>query len=111
MIGLPGGQIKMTLRGRDTFLFPSSQEVPRLRHRSLRGFLGWYGALQGPLTRLIWLELHSIKDTVRCSTPSAIVSGPRQEQLSQTLRLCVKRPDLILVFPCHPLHVRLAPLL
>ena len=43
----------MTPRRGNTIPFRSSQQLPRLRLRPLKGFLSWHGALQGPSTRLV----------------------------------------------------------
>ena len=51
------------------FLFCFSQQLPRLHLGPLKGFLGWHGALQGPLTLPCALlpELQSNKDAARCA--------------------------------------------
>ena len=56
---------------RNTMLFRSSQQLPRL-------FLG-------PLPPALLPELQRYKDTVRCAALGAEVQGIRQQQLTQTL--------------------------
>ena len=43
----------MTPHWGNTFLFHSSQQLPRLRLGPSKGFLSWHGALLGPSTRLV----------------------------------------------------------
>ena len=43
----------MTPTQENTILFRSFQQLPHLRHGSLKAFMRWHGALQGPLTHLV----------------------------------------------------------
>ena len=79
----------MTPRRGNAFLFRSSQQLPRLRLRPLKGFLIWHGALQGPSTRLVRSEIQRNKD-VRCAALDAD-PGRHQQQMTQTLILLVKK--------------------
>ena len=51
-----------------TFLFCSSQQLPRLRLGPLKGFLSWHGTLQGPSTQLMRC-FQNYRDT---RTPSGV---------------------------------------
>ena len=53
IIDLPEGQINGLMCRGNAFLFCSSQQLPRLCLRPLKGFLSWHGALQGPSTLLV----------------------------------------------------------
>ena len=81
----------------NTFLFRSSQQLPRLRLGPSKGFLSWHGALLGPSPRALLAELQRYKDTIR-SAP-----GHRQKQLTQTL---VKSLKNILFTPIISLLVK-----
>ena len=59
----------------------SSQHLPCLCLRHLKGFLSW----QGPSPRALLLEPHRYKDIVKCVVLGAEVPGHCQEQLTQTL--------------------------
>ena len=53
----------MTPHRRNTSLFRSSQQLPRLRLEPLKGFLSRHGAFQGTSTRLVRC-FRNYKDTV-----------------------------------------------
>ena len=53
-----------------TILFPSSQQLPRLRLGPLKGFLNWHSALQGPSTCLV----HCFRSYIESSTPLVVTS-------------------------------------
>ena len=88
----------MTPRQGNTFLFRSSQQLPRRHLGPLKGFLSWHGTLQGPSPRALLPELQRYKDTVRCGALCAEVPGHRQEQLTQTLIVHSFKTHLFLLF-------------
>ena len=67
----------MTPGGGNTFLFLSSQQLPRLRLRPLKGAVSAQKAIDLPRTL-------PRKDTVKCAVLGAEVPGHCREQLMQT---------------------------
>ena len=87
------GQVK-------TFLFRSSQQLPRVRLEPLKGFFELTQrpsrALDSP--RALLLELQRNKDTIRCAALGADVPGHRQEQLTQTLMVHLLKTHFLSLF-------------
>ena len=75
----------MTPRRGKPFLFRSSQQLPHLRLRPLKGFLTWRPSRALDSPRALLPELQRYKDTVRCAELGTEVPGHRQQQLTQTL--------------------------
>ena len=76
----------MTPHRGNTILFRSSQQLPRLRLKPLKGF---FELTRRPsraldLPRALLPELQRYKETVRCAALGAEVPGHRQKQLTQT---------------------------
>ena len=67
LIDLPWGQISDPLTGRYCILFHSSQQLPCLSLRPLKGFLSWHATHHCPSTshRTLFTELQRNRDMVR----------------------------------------------
>ena len=90
----------MTPHWKNTFLFRSSQQLPRLRLGHLEGLFELRRrpsrALNSPHAFLP--ELQRYKDTVRCVAVGANVPGHhRQEQLTQTLVVRLLKTHLVFI--------------
>ena len=89
----------MTPLRENTILFRSSQQLPLSLSQTLEGFFELTRrtsrALALPHTLL--LELQRYKDNVRCAALGAEVPGQHQEQLTQTLIVCLLKTHLVLL--------------
>ena len=92
---MPGGQINDTSSGKHYSLsFPPA--APSSPSRTLEGLfeLSRRPSRALDLPRALLPELQRIKDTVRCATLGAEVPGHLQEQLTQTLIVCLLKTHL-----------------